>query len=346
MLVFEGADVNECPWEQYTSEIRALETYSLDLADTLTALQAAVYSQSAVLVRILLIAHAVVDARGCGNTPLQIAAIQDDAKIAQILLKHGADVNAPASAVCGRTALQAAAESGNSWGLVQQLLDAGADVNAVSSPIEGRTALLAAAEKGDIELAKMLLKASADVNAVASPREGRTCLQAAAENGHFEMVSMLLDEGADVNNPAPTQSDGLTALHAAMRLFSKTYPYVSTGGHARTRILQALLDAGANVNAAPSPTGGVSALEAAIRSESSELARCLIERGANPNSHTDETSSLGEAVAQDSIESVSLLVEAGADVNLYYGNSAPYRSAGTALEQAALRGASPSSGHY
>jgi ankyrin repeat protein len=270
ILVFEGVDVNECPWEQYTSEIRALETYSLDLADTLTALQAAVYSQSAVLVQILLMAHVVVDARGCGNTPLQIAAIQDDAKIVQILLKHGADVNALASTVCGRTALQAVAESGNRWGLVQKLLDAGADVNAVSSPIGGRTAPLAAAEKGDIELAKMLLKAGVDVNAGASPREGRTCLQAAAEIGHFEMVSVLLDEGADVNSPAATQSDGLTALQAAMRLFSKIYPYVSTEEHARARVLQALLDAGANVNAASPPTGGVSALEAAIRSESSE----------------------------------------------------------------------------
>jgi ankyrin repeat protein len=340
MLVSERADVNACPWEQYKNKIHQCTNEPYDGDYPMTALQAAVYNHDAVLVRILLMADAVVDARGCGNTPLQIAAIQDDAKIVQILLKHGANFNAPASAVYGRTALQAAAESGR-WGLVQQLLDAGADVNAVSSPTGGRTALQAAAEKGDIELAKMLLRAGADVNAGASPRGGRTCLQAAAERGHVEVVLMLLNEDADVNSPAATQSDGLTALQAALGLFSETCPYVSSGEDARTTILQALLDAGANVNAAPSPTGGVSALEAAIRSESSELARSLLERGADPNSHTDQTSALGEAVAQESIELVSLLIHAGADVNLYYGSRAPDRSARTALQEAARRGSIP-----
>jgi ankyrin repeat protein len=109
MLVFEGADVNACPWEQYACEIHARGRCLLEIGDRLTALQAAVCSQSDMLLRTLLMAGAVVDARGCGGTPLQMAAEEVDALQVQILLTHGAEVNAPASAMYGRTALQAVA---------------------------------------------------------------------------------------------------------------------------------------------------------------------------------------------------------------------------------------------
>ena len=61
------------------------------------------------------------------------------------LLREGAEVNAPASAMAGRTALQAAAGCGH-LPIVERLLAEGAKVNAPVSGVAGRTALQAAAE--------------------------------------------------------------------------------------------------------------------------------------------------------------------------------------------------------
>jgi Ankyrin repeats (3 copies) len=127
---------------------------------------------------------------------------------------------------------------------------------------------------------------------------------------------MLLIRGANVNSPAATRSHGLTALQAAWGLLKSMYcllqPDTPSKVHARSTILQALLDAGANVNVPPSPSGGISAIAAAMESRSLELARSLLGRGADPTIHMNGTTAIGKAVAQGSIESVSLLIEAGA----------------------------------
>jgi len=178
VLICEGADVNACPWERNVNEMSFQESYRYE--DPLTALQAAVANKNAVLVRNLLGADADVDARGCGTTPLQIAAAKGDTQIVRILLKRGAHINASPKSRYGRTALQAAASTGDCE-LVQQLLDADADINPAASPAGGRTALQAAAQEGSVDLVEILIEAGDDVNAEASPEHGRTCLQAAAE---------------------------------------------------------------------------------------------------------------------------------------------------------------------
>jgi ankyrin repeat domain-containing protein 50 len=125
ILLHEGADVSGCPWEEYKDDVSAKGDKFYSILYATTALQAAVTNENAVLVRILLGAGADVDAQGGRDTPLQMAAAKNDAKIVQILLRHGADVNAPAHARHGRTALQAAASTGNCdwckgcWMLVQ-----------------------------------------------------------------------------------------------------------------------------------------------------------------------------------------------------------------------------------
>jgi hypothetical protein len=144
----------------------------------------------------------------------------------------------------------------------------------------------------------------------------RTCLQAAVEGGNAELAPMLLSRGANVTSPAATRSDGLTALQAAWCLLKSSHyflrPEKPSKAHVRSKILQALLDAGANVNTPPSPSEGISALGAAVESRSSELARSLMGRGADPTIHINETTMIEKAVAQESIELVSLLIEAGA----------------------------------
>lgn len=344
ILVNEGADVNAFEWDVY-DDSDAWEQYrkhdwesydefeesDLYQAIIMTPLQAAVFRRDSVMVQILLDAGAHVDAKGFGDTPFQIAAALDQAKIMQILWTHGADVNAPAADEGGKTALQAAARAGN-YESVQNLLALGSDINAPASPDGGRTALQAAAESGDIDLAKIFVEAGADVNANASPIKGRTCLQAAAEYQHVEMVSMLLNEGADVNGSAATISGGLTALQAAFQAGTKTFddgdeesditdddkePDVWTKEQSRNTILQALFDAGADISARSSPQGGMTPIVGAVKTERPDLVRWCLLRGADPNIPAGGTTALGAAAMQGSADLVNLLIEAGADVNAY-----------------------------
>ncbi|KAL2054392.1 hypothetical protein ABVK25_005140 [Lepraria finkii] len=106
----------------------------------------------------------------------------------------------------------------------------------------------------------------------------------------------------------------------------------------QTTILQTLLNAGADVNAPPSPQGGISALVAAIKSGELELVRSLLQRGAKANCRNSEQTALGEAVNRRSTELVALLIEAGADVDAYYSKDESSLESRTPLQAAALSG--------
>lgn len=132
--------------------------------------------------------------------------------MAKALLTLGADINAPASATAGLTAVQAAAVSG-SMDLVKLFLSCGAEINAPACKYKGLTALQATAFYGHDSIVTMLLDNGADVNAPGSSVIGGTALHAAAEAGHEEIVQRLLDHGADVNSEAGWY--GQTALQIA-----------------------------------------------------------------------------------------------------------------------------------
>ena len=357
ILVNEGADVNAFGWDDY-DDLDAWHKYRRDqwesydtIEDTqeyhdimMTPLQAAVFRRDSVIVQILLDAGAHVDLKGFGDTPFQMAAALDEAKIVQILRRHGADVNAPATDEGGKTALQAAARAGN-FDLVEYLLVFGSEINATASTSGGRTALQAAAESGNVDLAKFLIEAGANVNADASPESGRTSLQAAVEHGHVEMVLMLLNEGADVNGPAATISGGLTALQAALWPFDDydERPDVWRNEQAQNVILEALFDAGADLNAPSSPQGGMTTIVGAVLSGRADLVRWCLFRGSDPNISAGGTTALGAAVLRGSDDLVTLLVQAGADVNahceMYYPKFAvPECIPWTALHVAATTG--------
>ena len=368
ILVNEGADVNAFQWEGYDyntrfpwKEYRTHHWNSYDeFEDTpyyeeimMTPLQAAVFKRDPVMVRILLAAGACIDEKGHGDTPLQMAAALDDAKLVHILRRHGADVNAPAANDGGMTALQAAARAG-SCKVVQEMLVSGSEINAVANPIGGRTALQAAAESGNVELAKILIEAGANVNADASLINGRTCLQAAAEHKHVDMVLMLLNAGADVNGSAAETSGGLTAVQAALWPFDDNYeesyikdddkePDVSRNEQYQDTILQALLDAGADLTALSSPQGSMIPIVVAVDAGRPELVRLCLHGGADPNMSVGWKTALGAAVNLESAELVILLIERGADVNacceMYYPTP-PYGSLRlwSALHVAAAKG--------
>ena len=131
------------------------------------------------------------------STPLQVAVAEGEMEAILLLLEHGADVNAPAGAEFGRTALQAATSAEEpDPNIIDLLLLYGADVNAPPATRGGVTALQGAAIRGDFQAVRMLLANEADVNAAPALEEGRTAVEGAAEYGRLEMMRLLLSIGA------------------------------------------------------------------------------------------------------------------------------------------------------
>ncbi|KAK1672064.1 ankyrin repeat-containing domain protein [Colletotrichum godetiae] len=97
---------------------------------------------------------------------------------------------------CGRSLLQQAVENGD-LDMIDLLLKAGAEVNAPAASDCGATALQLAAIMGRVGIAKMLIEKGADVNAPRAERGGRTALEGAAEHGRIDMIQLLLSERAD-----------------------------------------------------------------------------------------------------------------------------------------------------
>lgn len=112
----------------------------------------------------------------------------EQVEIAQLLLEHGADINAPPSEKSGATALQAAAFHGN-YGLVLRLLEDGADVAAAPSKFSGRTAVDGAAEHGRLDILQLLLNAYGDRPDLALVRDRAAAV--AEREGHMGIVNWL-----------------------------------------------------------------------------------------------------------------------------------------------------------
>ncbi|KAH0423887.1 hypothetical protein CcaCcLH18_11881 [Colletotrichum camelliae] len=95
------------------------------------------------------------------RNPLQSAVENGDLYLIDLLLKSGADVNAPAAMWNGATALQLAAIAGR-LGILRTLIDHGADINAPGATRSGcHTALEGAAEHGRIDTVQYLLSIGA-----------------------------------------------------------------------------------------------------------------------------------------------------------------------------------------
>ena len=141
----------------------------------------------------------------CG-TALHAASRGNNLKVVQLLLRHGADVNAPG--LWERTPLLFASEWG-SLALVRWLLEHGADVNA-KDKLNDETSLHLAVERGHFEIVRTLLKHNADTNAQRDI--GFTPLHDASGGTRVDMVQLLLNHGAD---PNAREMDQETPLHRA-----------------------------------------------------------------------------------------------------------------------------------
>jgi ankyrin repeat protein len=167
--------------------------------------------------------------------------------------------------------------------IVKMLLDAGAGVEAAN--LDGQTALMLAIKTAELPIVEMLVKAGAKVNVVERFQNQTPLMWAVtAPRNAGAMTKLLLSRGADVKPRAlytdwPNQLSseprgqyrpvgGLTALLYASR--DGCYDCVD-----------ALLGAGADVNI-PTPEG-VTPLMVALDNDYNDVARLLLDRGANPH---------------------------------------------------------------
>ena len=197
---------------------------------------------------------------------------------------------------------------------LRSLLKQGANVN--QKQPDGATALAWAVHRDDVKLADLLIRAGADVNAVNDYRVAP--LSIACDNGNSTMVEFLLAAKANPNTATWT---GETAL-------------MTCAHRGNLAAVQSLLARKANVNAAEG-RHGQTALMWAVADAHPEIARALIEHGADLRAETkreqawafatydDGTqempsggyTALHFAVRHDAVEPARVLLDAGANVN-------------------------------
>jgi len=221
-----------------------------------TPLELAANNGNGEVVASLLAAGADANARSReGQTPLMSAALNGRIGAVEALLARGADVQA-AETYRGQTALMLAAGEGN-VDAMRALIAAGASVGAQSK--SGFTALLFAVRNAELDAVRLLIEHGANVNDLAP--DGTSALNVAIVNAYYEVAAVLVDHGADPNRP----DDRASPLHSIAWL-RKPGATDRAGG------------TGELATAAPRPTGKVTSLE---------LARKLLEHGADPNVRVD-----------------------------------------------------------
>jgi ankyrin repeat protein len=213
-----------------------------------------------------------------GTTPLHWAVYRVDEELVKALLAHGA--KADVANTFGSSPLAEAARVANP-GLVKILLDAGADPNKTNE--DGETPLMLVARTGVVKVAELLVEHGADVNPAEHFRTQTALMWAAAES-HPDMVAFLISKGAKVNVRAKA-NDWPNQITSEPRV-----QYRPTGGltpllyAARAGCqgcVEALLKGGADVDL-PNPDG-MTPLMMAIDNSHYEVARYLLDHGANPH---------------------------------------------------------------
>lgn len=329
-LVRHGADVNAkeidgssaLHWAAHFGDVElalALLAAGADAAAAnrygMTPVQLAAVNGDAALLGALLDAGADPDTvLPEGETVLMTAARTGSPDALAVLLRRGADVHAR-DRWHGETALiWAAAE--NHAAAVQVLVEHGADVDSRSAPMEYErrragqsilplghwTPLMYAARENALAAGRALVTAGADLDLV--DPDGATALVIAIINAHYEFAELLLKAGAD---PNVVDEAGMGPLYAAVDMHRLAV------GHGRGN---------------PTPIGLL---------DSVDIARLLLEHGADPNArlerpimqrqHTAGDATLGEgatplmrAAKSGDIQMLRVLLTASADPMLTMPN--------------------------
>jgi uncharacterized protein len=286
--------------------------------DGTTALHWAAYNDDLALAKLLIGAKAKPDARTRLRqlTPLHMAAETGDAALIGALLQAGAQVDALNES--GTTPLMIASASGSA-AAVATLLAHGADVNA-REKTNGDTALFFAASHDRAEVIRLLLNKGADAK-IKTPvsklervtvgpdgelldnrktaKDGDKTGQPAAGQSAQPARSAPEAKGAEeAKTPAAKPDDkvkdayGFSAADRKKRVFGATHfggltALLVAARDGQIHAVKALLDAGGDLNQT-SDTDHATPLILAVISGHYDLAKVLLERGADPRLATTD----------------------------------------------------------
>ena len=264
-----------------------------------------------------------------GSTPLQWAVYEGKTAEVRRLIDAGADVTLANE--YGASAMSLAAEVADT-AVLKMLLDAGADADSPNA--DGMTALMTVARTGNVEAAKLLVEHGATVDA----REnfgGQSALMWASARRHPDMIEFLLEHGAaiDARSTHRDYQRHITAEGRPKSLDSGGFTPLLYAARENCRAcVDVLLAKGADIDL-PDPDG-VSPLHLAVMNANWDLAKQLIDAGANVNqwdifgeaplftavggrSRTDGgRASIDPPNQTTGIELVRLLLERGANPNM------------------------------
>ncbi|KAK8130587.1 hypothetical protein PG999_002967 [Apiospora kogelbergensis] len=287
-----------------------------------TVLQIAALGGSELVVKRLIEAGADVNARGGQyETALLAAASKQHDKVVSLLAESGADLDYGDSKVssCSKgSALYQAAAAGD-MNLTNMLLAAGADVNGPEAAATG-TPLLGATKAKSLGIVQLLIRKGADVN-LGTDEAGYPLIEAARWRGQEttrKINLVLLQAGAD---PNVKEKYGTTALHKCI------------GYNPDMIVFQALLDAGADVNAYSSLQG--TCWENAVKYKAIDVAKALRERGAKISAESVIPAASCYHEAPWILEAV---LDTNPDVNLYSSDRGKATALHAALESAYAEG--------
>lgn len=193
------------------------------------------------------------------ETQLHSAAKKNDAALVTRLLAEGVEVDSRDRN--GATALLVATHA-NAVQAAKVLIESGADVNAKDNIND--SPYLYAGARGHLDILRMALMHGADLKS--TNRYGGTALIPAAERGHVETVRTLIEAGTDVDH---VNNLNWTALLEAIIL--------GDGGTRHRKIIELLVNAGANVNLADG--NGVTPLQHARSAGYLDIEKILVAAG-------------------------------------------------------------------
>jgi ankyrin repeat protein len=288
-------------------------------------------------------AGAPIQLSASGKGALHAAAKRGDAAAVEALLRDCADPNAVDAA--GRTPLHEAAAQGSA-DAVRLLLRAGARRHAWTVIREGEeerewgTPLHFAAARGSADAVKALVEnTDADLETLVRDAEGRleradAALHIAAKHNRAEVAAALVDAGADIEmhgwegmTPLGTAAHYGSVATARMLLQrgaahipagdSRNTPALTTAAASgQVKMLEILVEHGADVNRTDASWQIATALHAAAAGGHVEAARYLISQKAVVDAPGYEKATpLHTAAKEGTAAIVELLLASGADVN-------------------------------
>jgi ankyrin repeat protein len=181
-----------------------------------------------------------------------------------------------------------------------------------------------AATQGDVARVKEMLQADPTL-AQSKDQNGLSVTLKALYYGKRDVVDVLLDSGVELD----VFEAAATGQTARVRTLINDNPELvnsfSPDGFSplslsvffgQPETVDALLAAGAEVNAPSRETMKLTPLASAMATAQNEIARTLIQHGANVNAKGEsDLTPLHTAAARGNIEAVTLLLEHGADIN-------------------------------